>query len=408
MDLIKKLSSVKFAVFIFLYIVALCVIATLLPQNQAAEYYSHNYGGVLSKIILLMQFDRVFNSLLFAIGFVLLSINLLICTYQRLRWAFANQKKNPRPRLELKGDFQTEHIAGTMPEAEAHIKNVFNGYHWTMQKEESQITAWAGAKGKAQYWGSPILHLGLCLVLVGSIISLLSSQKEFKYIAVGDTAEIKSGPAPYSLKVEDFKIEYYDDGVTPKQYISFLTAITEDSQKSITTSVNHPAEIHKTKIVQASYGLHFKLMISDDQGRQKELSVMNGDTLSLDEGGHLLISFRMDAASKMEGQNSTDQVEGHRLLVMVRHNNEPVAAESLLLNEKKQIITGLYLQFMNSGYSTGLQIKYDPGINIIFAGFLIVILGMIIRFLISNPTVYVVFSSDQEGVVIRWQKTSTI
>ena len=52
-----------------------------------------------------------------------------------------------------------------------------------------------GSKKKLRLdaWGSPILHVGLCLVIVGTIVSALSGKKEYLELQKGACAEVVTG-----------------------------------------------------------------------------------------------------------------------------------------------------------------------------------------------------------------------
>ena len=61
---------------------------------------------------------------------------------------------------------------------------------------------------------------------------------------------------PFELQLKDFKIDYYEDNVSPKQYTSVfsLSSITHpDEHAVLTTSVNHPAYYKGYRFYQDSY-----------------------------------------------------------------------------------------------------------------------------------------------------------
>lgn len=403
-NLIKGLASVKFTVIIFVYIVVLCVMATLLPQNQPLLYYELNYGQALAKLFIALQLNHVFTSMWFLAGGLLLSLNLLSCTYQRWQWSKINYYKLPKPRILNAEETQCEQLPMPASKLEDAVHKRFKGYHWSppLQHEE-QTFSWAGVKGRIKYWGSPILHLGLCIVLAGSFISIVVGQQGFYQICVGEQKEITVGPQPYILRVDAFDMAYYEDGITPLQYTSTLTAIYQGAEEVFTASVNHPAQVFKTSITQSSYDRVIHLLIRDSVGNEKEISLMNGDTLQLDEDGHFTLAARLENIRTPSNQQLPDGEPV--LLCMLLHQREPVSAERLYLGEAKDFIPGLNIQFHDYQYITGVQIKYDPGIMVIFTGFIAVMIGLVIRFITPSGIIYINCCPNKNGVEMRWKKT---
>lgn len=79
---------------------------------------------------------------------------------------------------------------------------------------------------------------------------------------------------PFQLSLDEFTIDHYDDGVSPRQFTSKLSATGLNGQdvsnpgatdagssvKKLTTSVNHPARYHGYRIYQASYGSNYTVL----------------------------------------------------------------------------------------------------------------------------------------------------
>ncbi|GEM_PF-799291 len=83
---------------------------------------------------------------------------------------------------------------------------------------------------------------------------------------VAYTQEMKSVPLPFSIKLEEFKIDYHEDGTSPKQFTSKLivrdlvsgstTSATEAGRSTcLSTSVNHPCRYKRYMIYQEAYDM---------------------------------------------------------------------------------------------------------------------------------------------------------
>ena len=96
----------------------------------------------------------------------------------------------------------------------------------------------------AMFFGAPDLQKG-------QVIIYREGTSRIAY-----TEEHKPMALPFELQLNDFKIDYYEDNVSPKQYTSVfsLTSITHpDEQAVLTTSVNHPAYYKGYRFYQDSY-----------------------------------------------------------------------------------------------------------------------------------------------------------
>lgn len=137
-------------------------------------------------------------------------------------------------------------------------------------------------------------HLGLFLVLAGGLFGAPDRQElglklhegESDHIAY-DTDGLACG-LPFELKLNDFEIEYYEDGVSPKQYRSHISI----DGKELETSVNHPARHGMWRIYQAGFGQDAAQYAVLKAVRDPWLPVIALGGLLLAAGAFLKLSFR--------------------------------------------------------------------------------------------------------------------
>lgn len=105
-------------------------------------------------------------------------------------------------------------------------------------------------------WAAALNHLGLCCVLLGGMIGAVV-KTDVRIVADRHATERvtyneKGNPVvlPFDIRLQDFRIDYYTDSKSPKQYTSTLEI---NGEQSLTTSVNHPAHYHGWWIYQADY-----------------------------------------------------------------------------------------------------------------------------------------------------------
>lgn len=105
-------------------------------------------------------------------------------------------------------------------------------------------------------WTAALSHIGLFTVLLGGMVGAVV-ETDVKIVVDSHATERvayteKGRPVvlPMAIRLQDFRIDYYADGKSPKQYTSTLEI---DGRDIVETSVNHPARYHGWWIYQSDY-----------------------------------------------------------------------------------------------------------------------------------------------------------
>lgn len=118
---------------------------------------------------------------------------------------------------------------------------------------------------KNRVWIAALSHFGLCFVLLGGMqgavvktdAKMVVDSHASERVAYGEKGE--SVVLPFAIQLNDFRIDYYEDGVKPKQYTSSLEVKSEKGEvksekgKVVSCSVNHPAKVDGWWIYQFDY-----------------------------------------------------------------------------------------------------------------------------------------------------------
>lgn len=327
------LTSIQLAITLLVGIAVLCVLCTLIPQNQAESVYIQQYGEVGAGIIKLLGVNHVLSSFWMYLFGIFFAINLSLCTWKRFRWAIAMSKK----------------------------------------------------KFRIDAWGSPLLHVGLCVILIGAAFSLSLGRQIYYEIPVGESAKVSGASGIFQLQVEDFAVEYYEDEITPRQYRSRIMVQKEgETGLPLEVEVNAPAKYDGVSILQQAYGWETTITLSTNQA-SRQLQIKDDEWITLfgegEDAVSLGIAFYPDYA-EVDGmaQLLSNKDNNPHVLWVVAKGDIPVASDVLALGESDTIFETLGITFDSYDYYTGLQIKYDPGIPIIFAGFFLVCAGLLLRY----------------------------
>lgn len=118
-------------------------------------------------------------------------------------------------------------------------------------------------------------HLGLFLVLFGGLFGA----PDFTEVQMRVFSNGRQENMAYDITLQEFRIDFYDDGVSPKQYTSILTA----DGRTLQTSVNHPCRYNGCLIYQTGY--------DKDNGDWSALKIVRDPWLPLVALGALLLAL---------------------------------------------------------------------------------------------------------------------
>jgi cytochrome c biogenesis protein len=210
------LRSMKFGIFLLILIMLLSMVGTFIPQGLDEHSYSHEYSEMVTKIIIGLGLDDVYNSKIFGVLFVAFTLNLFLCSTSRF---FKIIKK-------FKGTSSIENI---------------------------ELDSTDKIENKIGYLGSWLLHFGILLVIIFYSYGHITYFTESVYGVPGMIRSING--TEYQVKINDFTIEYDEEGVI-KQYISQIDLLDKSQNilKSSYAAVNSPMRYEGYTFYQTAYG----------------------------------------------------------------------------------------------------------------------------------------------------------
>ncbi len=286
--LLSFFKSVKLAVVLILYITAASLLASLVPQGRELAFYYHTYPQPLAWLIENTGFTHFFTSILFLAPAALFFVNLLVCTVDRL-------------------------------------------------------TRELNKKAKRRF-GPDLIHIGLLLLVIGSVISFTGKKEGFVYLGEGDQVTL---PGEYVLTLESFEFLTYEDG-RPKDWISTVDVRKngENLVDSYPIEVNNPLKVSNIKIYQSSYSQEEQLVLTTPKGEEQRVKARQ--PVMTEEAAYLFRGFARDT--------ETGNIEH---AVVEKWQNQQVQ-ETLRVSEG-ETFDGFTVEEFSLRLVTGLQAKIDPG-----------------------------------------------
>ena len=380
MALLKRLaaflSDLRLAILLLLLIAIASAIGTILPQGEAADLYLNRFnadpwlGLINGDRMLQLQLDRVYSSGWFLALLAWLGLALILCSWRRqwpalqaaLRWI---DYREPR---QLSKMALAETIPSSDPEQGLQdLATSLRSQGWQVQEQSGRLAARRGVSGRV---GPLLVHTGLVLLMLGAAWGALAGNRIERFLAPGRSLDLldRSGMSQLSLTLDQFSIERDPAGRT-EQFRSRLTLAPAGSgaaeQREI--SVNHPLRYRGMTVYQADWSL---ATITLQLGRSPFLQLPLQTFPELgDQLWGLVLPTRPDGSEPvlltLGSEAGPVQVfgEGGDLITNLRPGG--AAAE----------INGVPIRVIDVMPASGLLLKRDPGVPLVYTGFAITLLG---------------------------------
>ena len=411
-------ASVKLTVVVLLLLAALSIIGTLIPQNQSPADYFKAFGPFLFQVLTTLDIFDMYHSWWFQFLMILLVINIIICSVERLRLTgkiiFTKTPKfnlNNYRQQKQRREFTVTGSAGSI--VEAYRRYLSKSFRYCRVLEQGQGFAITAEKGRWTRIGVYGVHLSVIVLLVGSLIGSLYGFEGFVNIPEGqsiDTIQLRNtGLAyrlPFSIRCDDFDVQFYASGA-PKEFRSKLT-ILENGKASIQKEiiVNDPLRYKGINIFQSSYGktnldphmagapedieLSFRSTVS---GMIYKRKAVLGQPVQIPEGMGKLVVERYEPDGQFRGMSigpallgTLTPAEGSPVPIVLAMNFPKF---DMMRKGDVVISVDQSTAAPKTAYYTGLQITNDPGVWVVYVGFAMMIVGCMVTFFMSHQQLVV-------------------
>lgn len=378
--LFKGLANLKLALFILFTIIVFCIVGSVVEQDQDINYYLINYS-FYSPIIFYLGLDHVFRNWWFILILFVLVLSLLSCSFvtqlpslkNARRWKFMHSsitqntnKNNYAVSSILDVDYSPINIIYSL----LRLK-------FLVFCRGASIYSYKGLYGRI----APIfVHLSIILILLGSVYGFSSSFVLQEIVPVGEIFHFKN--IVYSgfysnlrselfSHVDNFYIEYGKDNLI-NQFFSNISVYIKN-RKLIShqwLSVNKPLYLNKVTFYQTDWEMTgLRLRFGKNYFVQKKLikKVQNNNVI-------WVANFYVDSQKEV-------------LFLITNLNGKILVSDTsgLFVKEislgQRFYINSLPISIENIIASTGLQIKFDPGIPLVYSGFFMMIVSTFISYL---------------------------
>lgn len=378
---LSVLSNLPLAIGEMFAIAALMALGTFIDQGEAPDFYFQKYpeenpvlGFFTWRWILTLGFDHMFSSPVFLGLLALLGASLMACTYTTQiplvkvarRWNFLHSAEAIRK----------QEFSDTLPRASVQdLGVILMGAGYEVFLKGPSLYAF---KGLASRFAPIGVHLAMLLIMAGGTLSAAGSFRGSVTVPQGLNFVVGDVLAPTGflstpteafnteVHVNRFYMDFYDSGEV-SQFHTDLSLLDFDGKEVLrkTISVNDPLRYGGITIYQTDWSFSALQILKNDEGP------FNLAMAPLKINGDKKLFGTFLPAEDVNSPN----VKGISMLArdlqsIVLYDQDGKFVGVRRPNSKLPIvIDGTKIVIEDAIGSSGLQLKTDPGVPVVYAGF---------------------------------------
>ena len=375
----RFIADLRFSIFLLLLISILSIIGTIIEQDKSIEVYKMNYpltnpvfGFLTWDRIMKFRLDHVYETWWFFAIIFLFGLSLISCTFlQQLPSLKVSRRcqffRTTKQFSRLKTFTKLTNFSLNMVLMRIRINQ------YSIFQQKNILYCYKGLTGRI----APILvHFSIILILTGTIIGSLLGFKAQEIVPKTENFHVQnllnSGQLAVipktSMRINDFWITYTNKQTISQFYsdISILDFKGNEIKRK-TISVNYPLVNDNIYYYQTDWNLTGLRFESNDN------SFSEYPLLNLDK---VWLTWISNDSSLYNGFIITiDNLQGYCSI----YNEVGEFLGNIEWHEK--IDSNYTLALSDIISSTGLQIKADPGIYIIYIGFFLLMISTLISYI---------------------------
>jgi cytochrome c biogenesis protein ResB len=348
----KFFSSIKLVIWLLTIITILSLVGTFIPQNESPEFYIEKIGHIGYSALLKTGLNNIYSSWWFILFLILLSLNLATCLVNRLPL-------------------------------------------------------------KIRSLGTFIAHLSILVIFLGALIGIIYGQKGLIKINKGEEVssfvskarEVKLG---FSIRLDDF---IYTEHIDPKEKLEICSAKNDPSGAGrcqgciaeVPTEVGSESDIADTgyKIKVLRYLSDFAMDTATKVAVSRSAEPNNPaiEVRLIDKAGqastfwvfarfpdmHQKVDPNFKFVYNWAGRRPKDFISK----VTILKETKEMVRKDIRVNEPLNFGGYKFFQYtydMKTLSWSGIQVVKDPGVPVVYAGFLLLIAGFTLIFYV-NPAI---------------------
>jgi cytochrome c biogenesis protein len=422
----KTFANLRTGIVLLILVVLGSALGTFILQrpvtdaDKLARAYSPNTLRWLDRLTL----TDVFHSWWFLTLLTLVSLSIVLVSIDRFpnAWRFY-----ARPYRKTDSHFRS----ALANKVELPIKNSEQGLNaaeralkklgWPVERIAGNEPSLYSERHRLSVMAVYLVHASLLLIFAGGIIDGIFGYSGFLMLKPGQTGnviELRTGAKkqlPFAVKCYAAGQENYADG-SPKRWWSKLAV--EENGKEVESKeivVNDPLVHHGLRFYQASFGMTgtidgVKLLAAPENGSGREITLRLNEPLDLDANTSVTLAEYIPDFFIRDNQifKRSDNPENPAFRLQVKNKATGEDAKLWLFPAYGEAAQGEKTNYtfayrdMQMGYFTGLEVSHEPGQWLVWAGCLLMGLGLAVAFYMVHMRVWIAAVPDARGKLVLW------
>jgi cytochrome c biogenesis protein len=418
----RSLKSTQTTLYLLVALAVASVVGTVMPQGQPAEAYADHFGKALGSLMVSLGLNHVFTTWWYLLLLALLLVSAAACA-QRIWRLGRGLAAGPSLRL-LQRKLQVGKSCGlteTVPTAPEQVverlARSLRGRRYRVEAGPDEADArWLVARkhGWAGY-GIFLSHVAIFSIAVGAVLGMWPGLALDKMVNLteGEVYTDTPGDFDFSLRLNSFALDYYPDGTTVKAYKSDVSVLEGGAEvKRQVILVNHPLTYHHVKFYQSNFGIagfgvkvtpahgpaqEVRFPLEPGSGEEGPMYEVPADSTVQFIGGKqsALVAQGFSPAGAgnacpVAGSGGADASCATANLTLVSGFNQggKHAIKDLGWIKQGQPVSaeGYTLELEPARYYTGLNVRRDDGVPLVWLGFGLLVGGLMLTFYFKPHT----------------------
>jgi len=424
----KTLSSIKTGVVLIILVVIFSAVGTVILQRPMTEpdEMARAYSPAMLRFLDATGLTDVYHTRWFLALMAMVSLSIISASVERFPSAwrfFARPYKSPDEGFRRVLPIQAYVAITDEEQGLSAAERAFRHMHLKSERivRPNRFSLFA-ERHRISEMAVYIVHASLLLIFFGAIIDGLYGWRGFLMLTPGTTGnqvEMRNGTSralPFSLRCDGTGEETYNDG-TPKRWWSKLAIVDNDrevSSKEIV--VNDPLVYQGIRFYQASYGRTGKLdrlvlnaIPRSGTGKAQEISLGPAQIVSIDADTKVQVTEFIPDYVVQDGHvyaRSHDVVNPAVHLIVTSEKSNKVVnfwlPEIPGVAENASSPYNLEPKDLKTGVFTGLEVSHEPGQWVVWAGVVLMAIGLTFVFYVVHVRYWVVPVRDARGNLALW------
>jgi cytochrome c biogenesis protein len=421
-------ASLRIGIVLLILLVVAAALGTVILQRPLTdpETIASTYSPATLRWLDFLGFTDVFHAWWFAALLALLGINIVFASLERFpgAWRFFTRPYR-RAESHFLAGLPLHKVISVHNGAEGleAAERVFRRHGYKPQRVGQGAEASLYVERHRFARLAPyVVHASLLLIFAGGILDAVVGYRGFVALGAHQRVrdiELHTGvqkQLPFTIRCDAAGQENYADG-TPKRWWSKLTVLEHGravKQKEI--AVNDPLVYRGIRFYQASYGsngqvqeIRLTAVAKNDAANQKEIALAPQEPVQLDPQttvrlGAFVPDFVL-VGDQIESRSDQPNNPAIELRVDSKTSGEATVWLFPRLPQFNHASSSPYdfrYRDLRMGYFSGLQVSYEPGQWLVWAGMILMGAGLIMAFYFVHLRLWTVAVADDRGRMALW------